>query len=328
MITRLAVIIGVLPQNIQNGQTADAIPLMQDLNFIVNQVNANAAPLANTALLNAANSFTAVQSGLAATSPANFPIASQVQNFSFNTLSSVLGTNTISARIAALPLGALVSGQIFTFIPSQPNTGAVGVTIDGLGSTALTKFGRAPLVLGDLLTSQVAVARYDGSVLQLLGGPLVGQNLTSAVFSGTITGLATLGSNVSVPGQRLSITTFFSALGGDVALNNTGTFFDGPSVSQGNSGTWLAIGTVTMSDSVGAARFNVRLWDGVNVAASCAQTSSAAGFVVSATISGIIANPQGNIRISVQDVTSTNGSIRNNVSGDLLDSHLRVYRIG
>lgn len=37
-------IIGTLPVNIQNGQLADATPVMNDFNFIVNQVNANAVP--------------------------------------------------------------------------------------------------------------------------------------------------------------------------------------------------------------------------------------------------------------------------------------------
>lgn len=37
-------IIGTLPNNIQNGQTVDATPVMADFNFIVNQVNANANP--------------------------------------------------------------------------------------------------------------------------------------------------------------------------------------------------------------------------------------------------------------------------------------------
>lgn len=37
-------IIGTLPNNIQNGQAADANPVMADFNFIVNQVNANANP--------------------------------------------------------------------------------------------------------------------------------------------------------------------------------------------------------------------------------------------------------------------------------------------
>lgn len=38
-------IIGTLPNNIQNGQSVDATPLMADFNFIVNQVNSNANPI-------------------------------------------------------------------------------------------------------------------------------------------------------------------------------------------------------------------------------------------------------------------------------------------
>jgi hypothetical protein len=38
-------IIGTLPNNIQNGQSVDANPVMADFNFIVNQVNANANPV-------------------------------------------------------------------------------------------------------------------------------------------------------------------------------------------------------------------------------------------------------------------------------------------
>jgi hypothetical protein len=38
-------IIGTLPNNIQNGNTVDATPVMADFNFIVNQVNANANPI-------------------------------------------------------------------------------------------------------------------------------------------------------------------------------------------------------------------------------------------------------------------------------------------
>lgn len=37
-------IIGTLPNNITNGQTVDANPVMADFNFIVNQVNANGNP--------------------------------------------------------------------------------------------------------------------------------------------------------------------------------------------------------------------------------------------------------------------------------------------
>jgi hypothetical protein len=42
-------IIAPLPYNIQNGQQVDAVPLMADLNQIVGNVNANAAPVAGNA---------------------------------------------------------------------------------------------------------------------------------------------------------------------------------------------------------------------------------------------------------------------------------------
>lgn len=42
-------IIGSLPDNLTNGTTADASQVMADLNFIVNQVNANATPLGTLA---------------------------------------------------------------------------------------------------------------------------------------------------------------------------------------------------------------------------------------------------------------------------------------
>ncbi|WP_017776695.1 tail fiber domain-containing protein [Paraburkholderia kururiensis] len=45
-------IIGTLPNNLANGTTADASQVMADLNFIVNQTNANAQPAGNYMLAN------------------------------------------------------------------------------------------------------------------------------------------------------------------------------------------------------------------------------------------------------------------------------------
>src|SRR5258706_2266299 len=159
---RLALIVGALPSTLLNGTTADATQVMADLNWIVNQVNANAAPLATTALTNANNNFTTVQSGQAATQPANFPTALQIQNNALQTLSSVLGTNTIRARISAIPLPAYVSGQVFTFFPSNANTGAATVNIDGLGARALLNLGSG-LSGAELQTYRPSVIAFDGN---------------------------------------------------------------------------------------------------------------------------------------------------------------------
>lgn len=180
---RLSLIVGALPVTLINGTTADATQVMADLNWIINQVNANAAPLATTALTNANNNFTTVQSGQAATQPANFVIASQVENNSLQTLSSVLGTNTITGRISAVPLGAYVSGQVFTFFPSNANTGAATVNIDGVGARPLLNMGSG-LSGAELQTYRPSVIAFDGAVnaFDLVNGtPYVqGPNIPSA----------------------------------------------------------------------------------------------------------------------------------------------------
>lgn len=58
----LPLIVGTLPNNIQNGQTEDAVPVMANYNWIVNQVNANAAQLTLTPQLAGGNAFAGNQS--------------------------------------------------------------------------------------------------------------------------------------------------------------------------------------------------------------------------------------------------------------------------
>lgn len=178
---RLPVIIGTLPVTLTNGTTADATQVMADFNWIVNQVNANAADLASVALVNSNNNFTTVQSGQAATSPANFPIASQVQNWSFNTLTSTLGTNALTTRIAALTLSAHASGQVFSLIPSQTNTSGVTATIDATSSRVLLNMG-SNLTGVELRQGVPDLLMDDGSFLHVLNGPrdVQGPNIASA----------------------------------------------------------------------------------------------------------------------------------------------------
>lgn len=163
-------IVGALPVTLTNGTVADANQVMSDLQWIVDQVNANAAPLASVALLASANTFTQPQSGVSAVAPANFPLVTQVQNNVFNTLTSNLGTDFITARTVGVPITAYAAGQSFTFIPTQVNGDAVAIRIDGLGSTAI-RSGNFPLMAG-MLQSTVQSIRHDGNVFQLGAPPL------------------------------------------------------------------------------------------------------------------------------------------------------------
>lgn len=119
-----------------------------------------------------------------------------------------------------------------------------------------------------------------------------------------------------------------NSLGADVALNNTASYFDGPSVAQGTVGTWFVSGTVTLSNPAvaGASRF-VKLWDGTTVITSC-NISNGTSDNVCASLSGYISAPAGNLRLSVRDVTSTSGKIIFNVTGNSKDSSITAFRIG
>ena len=118
-----------------------------------------------------------------------------------------------------------------------------------------------------------------------------------------------------------------NSLGADVALNNTANYFDGPSIAQGTSGTWFVSGTVTLNNTGTAGAFLVKLWDGTTVIASASVDGSAAGFKTSCSLSGYIASPAGNLRMTVKDQGGTSGKIVFNASGNSKDSTITAIRI-
>lgn len=121
---------------------------------------------------------------------------------------------------------------------------------------------------------------------------------------------------------------YTTVLGSDVTLDDTSVYKDGPSVAQGTVGRWRAYGTVGLQDSSGSAsRMIVKLWDGTTVIAS-GQTSIATTAVgTNMSLSGYIASPAGNLRLSVKDATTTSGAIAYNASGNSKDSFITVERL-
>ena len=119
-----------------------------------------------------------------------------------------------------------------------------------------------------------------------------------------------------------------NSLGADVALNNVSNYFDGPSCPQGTVGTWFAAGTVTVTDSTGTATIYAKLWDGTTVIASLADYIVGANQLCVIALSGRLATPAGNIRISVRDTSNTAGTMVFNITGNSKDCTLTVFRIG
>ena len=60
------------------------------------------------------------------------------------------------------------TGVSYVFVASVLNTGASTLSVDGLAVKAITKFGTAPLVAGDIVIGQMCVVVYDGTRFQLL----------------------------------------------------------------------------------------------------------------------------------------------------------------
>lgn len=128
------------------------------------------------------------------------------------------------------------------------------------------------------------------------------------------------------PTVAVSLSTASNTISGDIALNNTANYFDGPSCAQGTSGTWFVSGTVSVVGNLGD-QIICKLWDGTTIISSAIfqQTASSGIQQTSVTLSGFIASPAANLRISCRDATSTSGSIKK--SDGLNNNASSIYAI-
>lgn len=102
-----------------------------------------------------------------ATARTQYPTAAQVQDGTFTLLSTISGTDTITAA-APLTLAAYAEGQCFQFTSAGANTGAATLNINSLGAKSITKNGTTALAAGNIPSGAVVVVRYDGTQFQLI----------------------------------------------------------------------------------------------------------------------------------------------------------------
>lgn len=80
---------------------------------------------------------------------------------------TVSGTANAIVLTSEFPPTAYVIGHKFVFFATAANTGAVTVNVNGLGVVAVNKRGGNALESGDIVTGELVVLYYNGTVFQL-----------------------------------------------------------------------------------------------------------------------------------------------------------------
>lgn len=125
----------------------------------------------------------------AATARGQYARIDEVQDGTATYLTSVSGTDTISAS-ATPSLTAYAAGQVFRFVAAGANTGAATLNINGLGAKSITKNGASALSAGDISSGAVITVVYDGTRFQIF--------LVVSLGSNTFTGLQTFAAGANI----------------------------------------------------------------------------------------------------------------------------------
>ena len=160
-------------------------------------------------------------------------------------IATVTGTDTLTGTLTPA-LAAYATGNLFSFVAANTNTGATTINLNSLGAKNITKSGTTALVAGDLVTGQVYLIEYDGTRFQLINPSTVSASVSSITFGSTgltpstaTSGAVTVAGTLAIAngGTGTTSTTFVNA-----ATNVTGTL---PVANGGTGITSLGTGVAT-----------------------------------------------------------------------------------
>lgn len=262
-----------------------------------------------------------------ATTPAAGTFTAAIAN------SFVPNLSTVPSNGLYLPAANTLGWAINSAAEMQLTSTALSPAVDGgnsLGTTALgwqNLFGNTGFVFN--IENGDWVATHTTGILTVGTGDLrVTTAGTNSASVATLNGTQTFqNKTISAANNTINLTPKSNSLTGATTLTTAGTYYAGPQVAQGTSGTWLAMGTVLVIPNAGGNLITCKLWDGTTTFASTLNVvASTSGESVS--LSGVKASPAGDIRISCSNQSSNGGSIAatNGIDGNTA-STLSVIRI-
>lgn len=139
----------------------------------------------------------------------------QVQDSTANYLTSVVGTNAITAS-APYGLTGFGAGMKFTFVATGNNTGATTLNVNSSGAIPVTKNGTTALSAGDIKSGSAYEVVYDGTQYQLINPSSETLGAWSITGSGTTLYFGYNGTNVG----KLDSSGNFTVIG-NVVSNGT-----------------------------------------------------------------------------------------------------------